>query len=48
MELESIMLSKRSQSEKDKCHDFTHMWNLGNKTDKQRGGEERGKPINGL
>ena len=31
MELESIMLSEISQSEKDKYHDFTHTWNLMNK-----------------
>ena len=32
MQLESIMLSEISQSEKYK-YDFTHMWNLRNKTD---------------
>ena len=31
MDLENIMLSKIRQSEKDKYHDFTHMWNLMNK-----------------
>ena len=31
MDLENIMLSEISQSEKDKYHDFTHMWNLMNK-----------------
>ena len=30
--LEEIMLSEISQAEKDK-YDFTHMWNLRNKTD---------------
>ena len=30
MELEGIMLSEISQSEKDKYHVFTHMWNLRN------------------
>ena len=39
MELECIMLSKISQSEKDKYHDFTHIWNLRNKTDEHRGRE---------
>ena len=29
------MLSEISQSEKDKNHDFTHMWNLRNKTNEQ-------------
>ena len=28
MELEGIMLSKISQSEKDRYHVFTHVWNL--------------------
>ena len=28
MDLENIMLSEISQSEKDKYYDFTHMWNL--------------------
>ena len=36
MELECIMLSKISQSEKNK-YDFTHMWNLRNKTDEHIG-----------
>ena len=30
MDMENIMLSEISQSEKDKYHDFTHMWNLMN------------------
>ena len=30
MNLESIMLSETSQSEKDKYHDLTHIWNLMN------------------
>ena len=30
MDLENIMVSEISQSEKDKYHDFTHMWNLMN------------------
>lgn len=34
MELESIMLSELV---KDKYHDFTHTWNLRNKTNEQRG-----------
>ena len=37
MELEGIMLSEISQSEKDKYHDFTHMWNLRNKTGEHKG-----------
>ena len=41
------MLSEINQSEKDKYHDFTHMWNLRNKTNEQRGRKkERGKPRN--
>ena len=36
MELENIMLSEISQSEKDKIpYDFTHMWNLMNKLNQQ-------------
>ena len=31
MDLESIMLSEINQSEKDKYHDFSHMYNLMNK-----------------
>ena len=38
-ELESIMLSKISQSEKDRYH----MWNLGIKTDEHSGGDKREK-----
>ena len=34
IELEYIMLS---QSEEDKYHEFTHVWNLRNKTDEHRG-----------
>ena len=30
MELEGIMLTEVSQSEKDRYHVFTHMWNLRN------------------
>ena len=30
MDLENIMLSETSQSEKDKYHDLTHIWNLMN------------------
>ena len=36
IELEGIMLSEISQSEKDK-YNFTPMWNLRNKTDECRG-----------
>ena len=31
MDLKNIMLCEISQAEKDKYHDFTHMWNLLNK-----------------
>ena len=41
MELEGIMLSEISQSEKDKHHMISLMWNLRNKTDKHR--ERKGK-----
>ena len=37
IELESIMLSKISQTKTP--YDFTHMWNLRNKTDEHRGRE---------
>ena len=36
-EVESTMLSKISQSEKDRYHRISLMWNLRNETDKQRG-----------
>ena len=39
MELECIVLSEISPSEKDKYHDFTHMWNMRNTTDDHRGRE---------
>ena len=36
MDLENTMLSEISQSEKDKIpYDFTHMWNLMNKLNRQ-------------
>ena len=38
MELESIT-SEVSQSEKDRYHVFTHMWNLRNLTEDHRGKE---------
>ena len=44
MELECVMLSEVSQSDKEQIpYDFTHMWNLRNKTDEHmgRGGEEK-------
>ena len=43
MELEYIMLSKISQSEKDKSHInyFTYMCNLGNKTNEHKGREKK-------
>ena len=37
MELECIMLSEISKTEKDRYYDFTSMWNLRNKTDEHRG-----------
>ena len=50
MELECIMLSKITQSEKDESHMSSLMWNLRNKTDGHmgrwlwnKGGEKRGK-----
>lgn len=47
LELESIMLSKVTQSEKDKC-DFTHMWNIRTITNEHEGEKKRvgGKPKN--
>ena len=44
MELEYIMLSEISQSEKDKYHMISLMWNLRNKTSEQRGKRESDKP----
>ena len=41
MELEGIMLSEISQSEKDRYHVFTHMWNLRNLTEDHRGLKEK-------
>ena len=41
MELEGIMLSEISQSEKDKYHDFTHMKTLRDKTDEHKGRETK-------
>ena len=35
------MLSETSQSEKDKYHMISLMWNLRNKTNEQRGKKER-------
>ena len=35
MDLEGIMPSEISQSEKEKYHDFTYRWNLKNKINKQ-------------
>ena len=46
MELEGILLSEISQSEKDNYHDFTHMWKLRNKTDEHRGREGKKKDEN--
>ena len=36
MEPASIMPSKRSQRKRQIPHDFTHLWNSGNKANKQR------------
>ena len=36
-----VYYAKRNKSEKDKYHDFTHMWNLRNKTNEHRGKKER-------
>jgi len=41
IELEGIMLSEISQSEKDKYHTISLMWNLRNKTKAQRKKRER-------
>jgi len=41
MELESIMLSKISESERQIPYDFTYMWNLGNKRNEHRGRERK-------
>ena len=35
MDLENIKLSEISQSEKDRHYDFTYMWNVMNKLNKQ-------------
>ena len=40
MELECIMLSEISQK---KIHNFTHMWNLRNKTDELKGRKGKGR-----
>ena len=37
MELEGIMLSKISQTQRQVLYDFIHMWNLRKKTNEQRG-----------
>ena len=48
MELQCIMLSEISQSEKDRYRVFTHAWNLRNLTEDHREGKisyrEGGKP----
>ena len=41
LELEGIMLSDISQSEKDRYHDFTHMRTLRDKTDEHKGRETK-------
>ena len=47
MELECIMLSEISQSEKDKYHMITLMWNLRKKTDEHMGRGEKKKRREG-
>ena len=44
MQLEVTMLNEMSSREKQIPYDFTHMWNLRNKTNKQRK-KERGREI---
>ena len=48
MELKSIMISKNNKRVRERQipHDFTHMWNLRNKTNEPRGKIKRegGKP----
>ena len=46
IELECIMLSRISQSEKDKYCMISLMWNLGNKTDEHRGREKKKREAN--
>ena len=41
IELEGIMLSKISQSEKEKSYDITHMRTLRDKTDEHKGRETK-------
>ena len=41
MDLEDIMLSEMSDGERQILYDFTHMWNLRNKANKQRKKRER-------
>ena len=48
MELETIILSEVNQSEKDKYHMISLMWNLRNKTNKQREKKKRDKSRNRL
>ena len=43
MELECIMLSEISQSEKDEYYMISRMWNLGNRTEREREGERETK-----
>lgn len=45
LELESIMLSEMSQSEKDLSYDLTHMWDLKNKSAKGKKGKSRNRPL---
>jgi len=46
MELEGIMLSEISQSEKDKYHMISFMWNSRNKTDEHMGRKKGGEANN--
>ena len=46
-----MMLSEMSVRERQTPYDFTHIWNLGNKTNEQSGGEKEerdGRPRKGL
>ena len=43
MEIEGIILSKISQSEKNKYHLISLMWNLRNKTDEHKGKGRKNK-----
>ena len=46
MELESIILSEISQRKTNATYDFTHMWNLRNKTNDHWGKKEGEREAN--